>query len=107
MPRTCGAMGVHASAVEKEIGYALLRRQIEAARSAARRGPLATVARIPVVVHIVQHQNDARVSDDQVHEQIAVLNRDFRAANPDRYTRSPDVFHPLIADALIERGATA
>lgn len=52
--RTCGAMGVHASAVEKEIGYALLRRQIEAARSAARRGPLATVARISVVVHIVQ-----------------------------------------------------
>lgn len=47
------------------------------------------------------------MSDDQVHEQIAVLNRDFRAANPDRYTRSPDVFHPLIADALIERGATA
>lgn len=36
-------------------------------------------------------QNDARVSDDQVHEQIAVLNRDFRAANPDRYTRSPAV----------------
>lgn len=102
MPRTCGAMGVHASAVEKEIGYALLRRQIEVARSAARRGPLETVARIPVVVHIVQHEDDARVSDNQVHEQVAVLNRDFRAANADRLPGSPDVFHPLIADALIE-----
>ena len=41
------------------------------------------------------------ISDEQVASQIEVLNRDFRATNPDTST-VPPVFAGLVADAQIE-----
>jgi hypothetical protein len=41
-----------------------------------------TVYTIPVVFHIVYHRADQNVSDAQIAEQIAVLNRDFAGGNP-------------------------
>ncbi len=39
-----------------------------------------TLYEIPVVVHLIEHTNgDGDVPDSMVHEQIAVLNEDFRA----------------------------
>ncbi len=38
---------------------------------------------IPVVVHIVWNKEEDNISDEQVHSQIAALNRDFRLENED------------------------
>jgi hypothetical protein len=61
----------------------------------------ASMARIPVVVHVVYRTSDENVSDAQVKRQIAVLNRDFRARNGDK-SKVPDPFKDLVADARIE-----
>ena len=42
-----------------------------------------------------------KISVAQVNSQIAVLNRDFRATNPDR-SKTPAVFSGLVADPMIE-----
>jgi Pregnancy-associated plasma protein-A len=60
------------------------------------------ITTIPVVVHIVGNADGAgAVTDEQVHAQIAVLNADYRAANPD-VTGVPEPFRPLVADTRIE-----
>jgi pregnancy-associated plasma protein-A len=59
------------------------------------------VARIPVVVHVVFKTAAENIPDSQIHNQIAVLNRDFRATNPD-INQVPAPFKPLAADARIE-----
>jgi Pregnancy-associated plasma protein-A len=58
---------------------------------------------ITVVVHVVHNlaAPAEQISAAQVKSQIAVLNRDFRATNPDR-TKTPDVFKGLVADPMIE-----
>ena len=58
-------------------------------------------AHIPVVVHVVSTTAEQDISDEQVASQIEVLNRDFRATNPDTST-VPPVFAGLVADAQIE-----
>jgi hypothetical protein len=69
----------------------------------ANEGPAAVtgVTRFPVVVHVVHKTPAQNVSDQQVHSQIDVLNRDFRATNPDT-SIVPQVFKNLIADSRIE-----
>jgi hypothetical protein len=61
------------------------------------------VVTIPVVVHVVH--NPAVPTEDidgaQVRSQIDVLNRDFRAKNPDA-ANVPAVWKALVADARIE-----
>lgn len=59
------------------------------------------IARIPVVVHVVFRTNAENIPDSQIHNQIAVLNRDFRATNPD-VNQVPAPFQPFVADARIE-----
>jgi hypothetical protein len=61
----------------------------------------AGVAHIPVVVHVVYNTDPQNVSDAQVASQIDVLNRDYRAANPDR-SIVPPAFAPLISDSRLE-----
>jgi Pregnancy-associated plasma protein-A len=103
----CGTMEVHRRLLNRSLSYQERRAAIEnralayeqGARAAARTG----VVRIPVVVHVVHNpavpaQN---ISDDQIHSQIAVLNQDFRATNPDR-ARVPNVWKALVADTRIE-----
>ena len=54
-------------------------------------GLAARVARqlitIPVVVHVVYKKAEENISDAQMKSQIAVLNKDFRAANTDAKQR--------------------
>jgi hypothetical protein len=56
--------------------------------------------RIPVVVHVVYRAKEENVSDSQVRSQIAALDRDFAARNPDR-SRIPAVWKGLAADSGI------
>ncbi len=60
-----------------------------------------SVATLPVVVHVVWHEEEENVSDDQIYSQIEILNADFRAKN----CQIPEVlpqFKELIADMELE-----
>jgi hypothetical protein len=102
--RECGAMPIHHRLLAESAAYREARSAIEnatlaflAADGAARFG----VAQIPVVVHVVFNSEEQNISDEQVHSQIDVLNRDFRAGNDDTAI-VPDAFSGLIADSRIE-----
>jgi hypothetical protein len=56
---------------------------------------------IPVVVHVVYKRAAEKISKGQIRSQIKVLNRDFRATNPDR-SNVPDPWKSLVGDAKIE-----
>jgi hypothetical protein len=70
------------------------------------RARMAAVARttpykIHVVVHVVYNSHREKISETQVVSQISVLNRDYRAKNPDR-NNTPAVWKGLVADPFIE-----
>ncbi|WP_067451926.1 zinc metalloprotease [Actinomadura macra] len=103
----CGTMLVHRRLLNDSMTYRAQRARIEnralqyetGRRSAVR----SEVLTIPVVVHVVHNPSfpEQNISDDQIHSQIDVLNRDFRAANTD-VSLVPEVWRPLIADTRIE-----
>jgi hypothetical protein len=51
-------------------------------------------------VHVVFNKADENISVTQIRSQIAVLNRDYRATNPDR-TNVPSVWGGLVADVRL------
>jgi len=59
------------------------------------------IIKIPVVFHILYHYPEQKVSDVQVINQLAALNRDFRRRNPDS-SNTPAYFKPVAADMEIE-----
>ncbi|TMR32408.1 zinc metalloprotease [Actinomadura geliboluensis] len=101
----CGAMHVHRRLLNESMTYRAQRARIESRalqyetgrRSSVRRG----VVTLPVVVHVVHNTPEQNIDDAQIHSQIDVLNRDFRAANPD-VSRVPEVWRTLIADNEVE-----
>ena len=58
------------------------------------------IVTVKTVVNVVYKTPEQNVSDAQIKSQIAVLNKDFRATNPDR-TQTPAPFKGLISDARI------
>ncbi len=60
-----------------------------------------TIIKIPVIVHILYHYPQEKISDAQVLSQIEVLNRHFRRLNADS-VNTPSYFRPLAADCGIE-----
>ena len=56
---------------------------------------------IDVVVHVVYKLPAENISDTQVKSQIAVLNKDFRATNPDK-SKVPPVWKGLIGDSNLK-----
>lgn len=59
------------------------------------------VTTIPVVVHIVYKTPTQNIPDSRVHEQIDVLNQDFRRLNADT-VNTPVPFKSIMADSQIE-----
>jgi hypothetical protein len=57
--------------------------------------------RITVVVHVVYRTSAENISAAQVQSQIASLNKDYRAKNPDR-SKAPTPWKGLVADAQVE-----
>ncbi len=55
---------------------------------------------IPVVIHIVYHNNAQNISNEQVLSQLEVLNNDYRRLNADN-ARTPVPFASLAADTRI------
>ena len=56
---------------------------------------------IPVVVHVIYHTQEEKISEAKVYEQIKKLNECFRRQNADT-VKTPDRFKPLAADCEIE-----
>lgn len=100
-PRQCGTTAVHRRLLDTVPGYAETCAEIENYTFQRRAAPRCEVVRIPVVVHVVWQTEPQNLADAQVHSQIAVLNQDFRAGNPDT-GQVPEVWRPLVADARLE-----
>jgi hypothetical protein len=99
----CGTMPVHRRLLDTDAAYAASRTEIETFtfhEYRRRREALAQVVRIPVVVHVVWHDEAQNISDAQVHSQLDVLNADFRRRNAD-VAHVPAVWQPLAADARV------
>ncbi|MGH7340366.1 MAG: zinc metalloprotease [Candidatus Rokuibacteriota bacterium] len=103
--RQCATMQVHSRLLEQDPGFR--GRMIAFEHGFARRAlgvrdlKRRKLVTIPVVVHVVYRTTSENISASQVKSQIAVLNRDFRARNPDR-KRVPDVWKGLVGDARVQ-----
>ncbi len=53
---------------------------------------------IPIVVHVVWRREEANISEEQIHSQIAVLNRDFQLLNEDT-VQVDSAFKDIIGNA--------
>jgi hypothetical protein len=60
-----------------------------------------TVIKIPVVVHVLYHNLQNKISDSVIRQQIKILNRDFRRKNADTIL-TPSAFRNVAADCEIE-----
>ena len=104
--RQCGAMQVHERLSEEDPGYRERRLRLEHQTERAMATGMAVRAwrkliTIPTVVHVVYRTDDENISDAQVTSQIDVMNKDFRATNPDA-KKVPAVWKGLVADAQVQ-----
>jgi hypothetical protein len=103
--RQCGAMIAHFRLLETDPGFR--QRQLEIENVVARRMITGMVARtggptiIPVVVHVVYNTSSENISSAQINSQIVVLNKDYRAKNPDK-SKVPAVWKGLVTNANIQ-----
>jgi hypothetical protein len=102
--RNCGTMRNHERLMREVPGY--IEARSKCAEHAWRSALKSTTARsgctrIAVVVHVVYRTATENISDAQIDSQIAVLNQDFRKANPD-VASVPVPFAALAADARIQ-----
>lgn len=103
--RQCGTMAVHHRLLEQHPSFR--QNLVDIERLVARRMVSGIAARtggpttMPVVVHVVFNSAAENVSDAQIKSQIAVLNKDYRAKNPDR-NKTPAVWRGLVTDVNIQ-----
>jgi len=101
--RRCGTMQVHHRLLERDPQFRT--RQAELERRTHNRlaegAPVRkTITTVPVVVHVLYHTTAEKITSAQVKSQLAVLNKDYRATNPDR-AQVPDVWKGLVTDARV------
>ncbi|MDA2358998.1 zinc metalloprotease [Bacillus cereus] len=103
--RRCATIDLHHKLLEESEQYKNARIEIENITNeflnSARLESERPVVKIPVVVHVVWNTEEQNISDEQVHSQIEVLNRDFRATNPD-VANVPSAFKDSVSDARVE-----
>ena len=101
--RTCGAMAVHHRLLELDPNFRMRQAQLENATamrmSLGARALRAAAAPliIPVVVQVVYKTAAENISVAQIKSQIDVLNKDYRAKNPDK-SKVPPVWKGLVSD---------
>lgn len=101
--RTCGAMAAHHRLLELDPNFRMRQAQLENATAMrmslgvkALRAAAAPIT-IPVVVHVVYKTAAENISVAQIKSQINVLNKDYRAKNPDK-SKVPPVWKGLVSD---------
>ena len=104
--RSCGAMSQHYYLLETVPNFRANQVELEHACQARLRSaavPRSAPYQITVVVHVVHNPAAPveKITAAQVNSQIARLNLDYRAANPDR-SKTPTVFGGLVADPFVE-----
>lgn len=103
--RNCGAMAAHMMLLEKFPSFRANQMRLEGATARRRElrydAKTAKLITIKTVVHVLYKTEDQNVSDAQIKSQIAILNKDFRAKNPDK-SKVPAPFKGLVADSRIE-----
>jgi len=97
-------MAVHMRLLEEYSPFRARQARLELA-IARRRSALAEAVKpalvtVDVVVNVVYRTADQNVSDAQVKSQLAVLNRDFAAKNPDR-SKVPAPWKGLVTDSRV------
>jgi hypothetical protein len=103
--RQCGAMAAHFRLLEADPGFRQSQLNLESA--VARRMVAGMVAltggptTIPVVVHVVFRTAAENISAAQINSQIAVLNKDYRATNPDK-SKVPAIWKGLVTDVNVK-----
>jgi hypothetical protein len=103
--RQCAAMQEYERLLEEQPSFRGNQQRAEAFTArAVMSGEAERVARrvvtIPTVVHVVHKKPSENISKAQVQSQIAALNQDFRATNPD-VSQVPAPWQGLVADAKI------
>ncbi len=104
--RKCGAMEVHERLSEEYASYRANQLRIDefterSLRTGEAQKAMRRLITIPVVVHVVYRTNAENISKQQINTQITVLNRDYRATNPDK-SNVPAAFQSLVTDAKVE-----
>jgi hypothetical protein len=105
--RQCGAMEAHHRMLESDPSFRKNQEDLEGQVSRRMSMRLADMGElrvtpyvINVVVHVVHNVPEQNISMSQIKTQIAVLNRDFRALNPDK-SKVPPVWKGLTTNANI------
>jgi hypothetical protein len=98
-------MAAHMMLLERYPAFRAHQMRLESA-TGRRRESGVDLASLPIVtvktiVHVVYKTKEQSVSDAQVRSQIASLNRDYRATNPDR-RKTPAPWKGLVTDARIQ-----
>jgi hypothetical protein len=104
--RQCGTMAVYHRLCEMDPTFreslaSIERRTQEVVNSDCMKRERRLLFRIQVVVHVIYHAPDERLSRRQIQSQIRILNQDFRMRNPSRRS-VPRPWRSLAADAGIE-----
>ena len=104
--RKCGAMEVHERLSEEFPSYRANQLRIDefterALRTGEAQKAMRKLITIPVVVHVVYRRDKENISKAQINSQIRVLNRDYRATNPDK-SGVPAPWQSLVTDAKVE-----
>jgi hypothetical protein len=103
--RSCGAMAAHMMLLEKHPSFRASQMRLEGATS-RRRDTGVDLAKsklvvIKTVVNVVYKTDEQNISAAQINSQIAAMNKDFRATNPDK-SQTPAPWVGLITDVRMQ-----
>jgi hypothetical protein len=95
-------MAAHMALLESYAPYRARQAELEQLTVARRELAAAVPKRVTVdvVVNVVYQTDEQNVSSAQIKSQIAVLNRDYAAANPDK-SKVPEAWKGLVTDSRL------
>ena len=103
--RSCGAMAAHMMLLERYPAFRVAQMRLEGVTDRRRQtrfdAARTKLVRIKTVVNVVYKTAEQNISDAQIKSQIAALNKDYRAKNPDR-NQTPTPWKGLVTDVRME-----
>jgi len=98
-------MAAHMMLLERFPSFRASQMRLEGATSKRREAgddpKKAKLVTIKTVVNVVANTDEQNISTAQINSQIAAMNKDFRATNPDR-SQTPDPFKGLVTDTRVQ-----